>query len=320
MGIDLMATATTGGVKTETLTDGTLVFRLRFRAYGRRRSVHLHERATATATAAVAGTSERPTSNSRTSSLASRQASGSRPSEHAPRARPIDAECPPFLVTPRDGCRPRSTASSAKQPIEQEHRGLTIAGALQSHLLPFFADYRMDEFDRELCLAIKAHLLKQARERREAITAGAVLRDGAGTAGRAALAGVLDPQDDRHSRDDPRRSRRGRPPRIQCGPRQAHARPGAQAQADVPGDRRAGGADRRGGEPGHLPRQPVAPIELGLTAAMVAHLHRQGRSPSPIAAELGLAKSTVSYHLSRLGLEVGRGYVGRRVVVEILGR
>ncbi len=39
-----MATATTGGVKTETLTDGTLVFRLRFRAYGRRRSVRLHER------------------------------------------------------------------------------------------------------------------------------------------------------------------------------------------------------------------------------------------------------------------------------------
>ena len=34
-----MATGTTGGVKIETLTDGTLVFRLRFRAYGRRRSV-----------------------------------------------------------------------------------------------------------------------------------------------------------------------------------------------------------------------------------------------------------------------------------------
>ncbi len=65
--------------------------------------------------------------------------------------------------------------------------------------------------------------------------------------------------------------------------------------------------------------QSVAPIELGLTVARVAHLRAQGKSPKQIATQLGLAKSTVSYHLAKLGLKVGRGYIGRRVVVEILG-
>ena len=74
------------------------------------------------------------------------------------------------------------------------------------------------------------------------------------------------------------------------------------------------------GEQDISPAQPAAPIELGLSAAMVAQLFAQGRSPKQIAAQLGLAKSTVSHHLKRLQLDVGRGYVGRRVVVEILGR
>jgi integrase len=64
----------------------------------------------------------------------------------------------------------------------------------------------------------------------------------------------------------------------------------------------------------------LAPVELGLTAAQVAQLHGQGRTPTQIASQLDLAKSTVSHHLKKLGLKVGRGYVGRRVVVEILGR
>src|SRR5450759_665662 len=64
----------------------------------------------------------------------------------------------------------------------------------------------------------------------------------------------------------------------------------------------------------------VAPIELGLTAAQVAQLHGQGKKPIQIAKQLGLGKSTVAYHLKSLGLKVGRGYVGRRVIVEILGR
>ncbi len=45
------------------------------------------------------------------------------------------------------------------------------------HLLPFFASYRIDAIDRELCLAFKAHKLQEAAELRAALAAGADLRD-----------------------------------------------------------------------------------------------------------------------------------------------
>jgi integrase len=52
----------------------------------------------------------------------------------------------------------------------------------------------------------------------------------------------------------------------------------------------------------------------------VARLITVGRRPKDIAAELGLSKATVSFHLDRLGVHQGSGYLGRRAVVEILGR
>ena len=45
------------------------------------------------------------------------------------------------------------------------------------HLNPYFRHLRLDEIDRDLCLAFKAHKLAEARELREAIAAGADLRD-----------------------------------------------------------------------------------------------------------------------------------------------
>ena len=48
---------------------------------------------------------------------------------------------------------------------------------LSRHLLPFFAAHRLDAIDRELCLAFKAHKLREAAELRAAIAAGAELRD-----------------------------------------------------------------------------------------------------------------------------------------------
>jgi integrase len=64
----------------------------------------------------------------------------------------------------------------------------------------------------------------------------------------------------------------------------------------------------------------VAPRKVGPTTALVAHLLAQGKRPGEIANSLGVAKSTVTHHLRQLGATVGRGYVGRRVVCEILGR
>ncbi len=59
---------------------------------------------------------------------------------------------------------------------------------------------------------------------------------------------------------------------------------------------------------------------LPLKAAIVAQRFAQGETPRQIAQALGLSKSTVSHHLKRAGANVGRGYIGRKLVCEILGR
>jgi integrase len=69
-----------------------------------------------------------------------------------------------------------------------------------------------------------------------------------------------------------------------------------------------------------LPDAMSVPPEPGLMTARVAHLLAQGYRPVQIARRLGCARSTVSFHLRLLGVEAGRGYAGRRVAVEILGR
>jgi hypothetical protein len=44
-------------------------------------------------------------------------------------------------------------------------------------MLPVLAFYGLNEIDRDLCLAFKAHLLRQAKELRESIEAGADIHD-----------------------------------------------------------------------------------------------------------------------------------------------
>lgn len=60
--------------------------------------------------------------------------------------------------------------------------------------------------------------------------------------------------------------------------------------------------------------------KLGPTTLRVARLVEKGYRPAQIARRLGVAPGTVSFHLRRLGVRVGRGYVGARVAVEILAR
>jgi integrase len=69
-----------------------------------------------------------------------------------------------------------------------------------------------------------------------------------------------------------------------------------------------------------LPDLAALAVPEGSTASKVARLAATGQRPKQIAAELGLSKGTISYHLRRLGIDLGRGYAGRRVVCEILGR
>jgi len=67
-------------------------------------------------------------------------------------------------------------------------------------------------------------------------------------------------------------------------------------------------------------REPAPTSELGTTSAVVAYLLDAGYTPAQVASRLGLAKSTINYHVQRLRANVGRGYVGRRITVEILAR
>ena len=67
----------------------------------------------------------------------------------------------------------------------------------------------------------------------------------------------------------------------------------------------------------HVSRARLA--NKGTTAAKVAERLTEGKRTSEIATELGRAKSTVGWHIKRLGVEGTRDYVGRRAIVATLG-
>ena len=69
-----------------------------------------------------------------------------------------------------------------------------------------------------------------------------------------------------------------------------------------------------------LPDLAGVAVAEGSSAEKVARLAALGKRPKQVAEELSLSKATVAYHLRRLKIDPGRGYVGRRVVCEILGR
>jgi hypothetical protein len=60
-------------------------------------------------------------------------------------------------------------------------------------------------------------------------------------------------------------------------------------------------------------------MAVGTTAAKVAGLLAEGKSTTEIAAELGRAKSTIGWHIKRLGVEGSRDYCGRRAIMTTLG-
>ena len=69
------------------------------------------------------------------------------------------------------------------------------------------------------------------------------------------------------------------------------------------------------------PARDAAPHpRLSARTLQVERLVNKGYRPQQIAKRLGVAPGTVSFHLRRLGVKVGDGYCGRRVMVEILGR
>ncbi len=190
---------------------------------------------------------------------------------------------------------------------------------LSCHLVPFFGPYPLSEIDRALCLQFKAHKLREAQELCEAIAAGAEIRDRRGRRlvplSPASirklidmLAAVLDDAiEDQYIDRNPARGGRMR----------VHVAKPDHSFLEM--DELALLLDAAGAQDESL-REVKPPPALGLTTALVAQLLAQGYRPSQIAKRADLAKSTVSHHMSRLKANAGRGYVGRRVAVEILGR
>jgi integrase len=307
----------TGAITPETLVNGTLVFRLRFHAYGARQTVYVHE--ARDCDCGCGGDWNKRTAAVELENILARVKAGvwEPPQRRSVVAKPVDVRVPSFHAYSSRWLQARIDGVTGEKPISARTQS-DYRWRIQGHLLPFFTKYRLDEVDRDLCLAFKAYKLKEARDLREAIDAGADLRNKQGqrivplsafSIRRLIdmLAAILeDAVEDRYIEHNPARGKRMR--------------------IHVPKPRRTfleidelvalvEAADKQDQELGQL----GSPAELGVTAALVARLSAQGKRPSQIATELKLAKSTVTYHLGRLGVQVGRAYIGRRAVVQILG-
>ena len=309
-----MSREATGHISVTTLADGTHAYTLRFRVNGRRESRVLHERRDCVC-GCGGGWIDRTAAVELDNTLARVKAGVWR------RRKPIEpaapARMPTFHEYASDWLQAKVDGSVGDRPIDANTKS-DYRWRLAKHLLPFFARYQLDEIDPALCQEFKAAKLREAAEIREALQAGAVLRDRRGRRVRPlgaasirklidCLASILDEAvEDGHIDRNPARGRRMRlrvpkPTRsfLEMDELVALTDAAAEQDADLTGT---------------LPAQA-----LGATAGKVAQLLSAGKRPTEIAADLGLAKSTVGYHMRRLGMKGSRDYVGRRGVVATLG-
>jgi integrase len=313
-----MARATSGIIETRSLADGTRAFRLRFFAAGRREIVTLHERPGCEC-GCGGGWEERAARNELGNVLARIRAGVWEPPRRTAGASGDQAPgVPNFHVYASQWLAQKADGVLGGRPIAKRTQA-DYQWRLSCYLIPFFGKYRLDEIDRELCLAFKAKVLRDAQELREAIAGGAVIRDSRGRRRVPlspasirklidGLAAILDDAiEDGHIDHNPARGKRMR------------VRVPKPARTFLEMDELALLLEAAAAQDGPLPKRK-APAELGPTAALVALHLSKGRRPQQIASELGLAKSTVSFHVQRLQANVGRGYIGRRVLCEILGR
>jgi integrase len=190
---------------------------------------------------------------------------------------------------------------------------------LQQHILPFFGRYRLDEIDDALCQQFKAKKLRDAAEQRKAIASGAVLRDernrrvvplGPSSLRKltSTVASILqDAVEDKHIPRNPARGRRMR----------VHVPRPRRSFLEI--DELVSLFDAAAEQDQSLDPLMTAD-ELGATTVRVAGLLAEDQRPKQIAERLGIAPSTVTYHLKLLQATPSRGYAVRRTVVEILGR
>ena len=314
-----MARPATGSLKVEKQIDGTLRFRLRFGAYGKRETLMLHEQRDCVC-GCNGGWSERTARVELNNILARVQAGIWERPKPEPAIEKAFEEIPTFHEYASYWLQAKVEGLLGEKPIGK-NTYLDYRTRLR-HLLPFFGRYHLDEIDRDLCVAFKNHKIKEAQELKEALDNGADLRDernrklvplGPASIKRLinGLAAILDEAVEDELIDvNPARSRRLRihvpkPKRTFLEMDELACVEDAAAEQDPSLQRFA---------------QAAREAPAGSTAAAVAVRLSEGKRQKQIAVELGVAKGTVHFHVRNLGaLRVGR-YVGRKAILCTLGR
>jgi integrase len=292
------------------------MFELRFHARGVRESVVLHERADCDC--GCGGGWTEPAARRELSNVLARVRVGVWKRE--PSRQPVTSvrsdEPPTFHEYASQWLQRRADGVLGDRPLSKNSRS-DYLWRVRNHLLPFFGAHQLDEIDPEMCLAFKAHKMKESRDLRAAIAAGADVRDdrnrrrvplGPASLRKliACLVSILDDavEDGLISRN-PARGRRMRvrvpkPQRSFLEIDELQALMAAAALQDPATGR------------------VKTPPGSGATARKVAELLSLGMSQGAIAAALGRSKATINWHARRMSV-VGAPYGGRAFVVRVLG-
>jgi len=315
-----MARPVTGSLKLEQQVDGTLRFRLRFTAEGKRETLMLHEQRDCDC-GCGGGWSER-TGRVELRNIIARIEAGiwERPKPKPPVEKQF-AQMPTFHEYASYWLQAKLEGLIGEKPIG-ENTYAAYRTMLKCHLLPFFGRYRLDEIDRELCAAFRKHKIKEAHELKEALDAGADIRDERNRKvvplGPASIRGLLNGLGailEEAVEDDLIPVNYARSKRLKV-----HVPKPKRTFLEM--DELACVEDAAGEQDPSLERFVLSAREArpGSTAAAVAVGLSEGKRQKRIAAELCLAPGTVHFHVRNLGaLRVGV-YVGRKAMLCTLGR
>jgi integrase len=323
-----MARPATGTMETRKLADGTRAFHLRFRAYGERESDVLHEQRGCVC--GCGGGWEKREAKAELGNILSRVRAGVwKPREPEPLvagAGQSEGEDYPYCSFSEDWLAGKISGVIGKAPIgpntENDYRWRL------GYSQDYFGEMVIAEIGRRSALGFKAHLIKQAEADRKDIEAGVDLRDQFGRRRKplgassikkiintfaAVLDEAIEEEEDAREDDGPGRTNPARTKRMQI----TVPKP---KRTFLEMDELAALLEAAEEQEVALPDLATVSVAEGSTAEKVVRLAAAGKRPAQIAGDLGVVKSTVTYHLRRHGIALDKPYVGRRVVVEVLGR
>ena len=312
-----MARTAQGTFELRTLADGSAAFHLRFRAQGRRRLVVLHARRGCTC--GCGGGWDEAAARNELGNILARVRVGIWKPPAPPPALATSTDVPTFHEYASRWLQAKVDGVIGDKPIAPS-TAADYRWRLRVHLLPFFADVppRRDRPAavprvQGLQAARVARTARSARRRRRHPRPP---RPTGGPLGPASLrklidglAAILDDAvEDQHIAHNPARGKRMRvrvpkPTRTFLEMDELAALLDAAAAQEVP-----------------LAPTPVSDADVGPTTAMVARAAPQGLRPSHVAQRARPRQVDRQLARARLNAQVGRGYIGRRVVCEILAR